>query len=85
LAELSDGAPDAAAATLRSAISGPLPKSARVDALVGLGRALDREGNREGAVAAYAEAIASGATGPALDEATVALGHGEPRASDKSR
>jgi tetratricopeptide (TPR) repeat protein len=85
LAELADGTPDAAAATLRAAIAGPLPNGARVDALVGLGHALDRAGNREGAVAAYAEAIASGASGPALEEATAELGNGEPRVPDKSR
>ena len=75
LAELADGRA-AAAATLREAIAGPLPAAARVDAFVGLGRALDGVGDRTGAVAASAEAIASGATGPAHAEALRGL---EPR------
>lgn len=76
LAELASGEAGAAVATLRAAIAGPLPATARVDALVGLGRALDGVADRTGAVAAYAEAIASGATGPAHDEALRGL---EPR------
>jgi tetratricopeptide (TPR) repeat protein len=76
LAELADGAAGAAATTLRAAIAGPLPAAARVDACVGLGRALDGTGDRTGAVAAYAEAIASGAAGPAEAEALRGL---EPR------
>jgi Flp pilus assembly protein TadD len=76
LAELADGSAGAAVTTLRAAIAGPLPTAARVDALVGLGRALDGAGDRTGAVAAYAEAIASGAAGPAYAEALRGL---EPR------
>jgi tetratricopeptide (TPR) repeat protein len=72
LAELADGSPDAAS-TLQKAIDGPLPKGPRIDALVGLGRAQERAGRNDAAVAAYAEAIASGAEGTARDEATQGL------------
>jgi tetratricopeptide (TPR) repeat protein len=83
LAELADGS-SSAAATLKAAIAGPLPVSSRVDALVGLGHALDRAGSRDAAVAAFAEAIASGAAGEAHAEAMRGLGPGPPP-SGKSR
>jgi tetratricopeptide (TPR) repeat protein len=76
LAELAEGAAGAAVDTLGVALAGPLPAAARVDALVGLGRALDEMGDRDRAVAAYAEAIASGATGTAHEQALRGL---EPR------
>ncbi len=69
LAELADGSAAAAVATLRSAIAGALPTDPRIGALVGLGRALDAQGDRNGARAAYAEAIASGASGESQAEA----------------
>ena len=75
LAELAAGAPSAAA-TLRQALEGPLPKGPRVDALVGLGQAEERAENKEAAVAAYAEAIASGAEGKAHDDALAGLNRG---------
>jgi len=74
LAELAAGSTDQAVVTLRLALTGTLPPGPRVDALVGLGQALERSGNREGAVAAFAEAIASGATGVAETEAMAGLG-----------
>ncbi|HEX4824791.1 MAG TPA: protein kinase [Candidatus Polarisedimenticolaceae bacterium] len=73
LAELADGSPDAAAKTLRSALSGPLPKGPRIDALVGLGQAEEGSENKDAAVAAFAEAIAAGAEGKARDDATEGL------------
>ena len=73
LAELADGSEDAAVKTLRTALSGPLPKGPRIDALVGLGKAEEGSGNKDAAVAAFAEAIASGAEGKAHDEATEGL------------
>jgi tetratricopeptide (TPR) repeat protein len=73
LAELADGSVAAATASLKAALAGPLPKGPRIDALVGLGRAEDLAGHRDGAVAAYAEAIAAGATGEAQAEATRGL------------
>jgi len=85
LAELADGSTSAAAATLRVAIAGPLPAASRVDALVGLGHALERGGDREGAVGAFAEAIASGATGTAQAEALEGLRRGEGHAEEQSR
>ena len=85
LAELADGSAVAAAATLKAAIAGPLPAGPRIDALVGLGHAEDLAGNREGAVAAFAEAIASGAAGEAQAEAMRGLGGDEPRPPGKSR
>lgn len=85
LAELADGATDSAAATLRIAIAGPLPKASRVDALIGLGQALERAGDRTGAVAAFAEAIASGATGTAQTDALEGLRRGEISPQGQSR
>ncbi len=85
LAELADGSAVAATATLKAAIAGPLPEGPRIDALIGLGHAEDLAGNREGAVAAFAEAIASGAAGEAQAEAMEGLGRGEPRPPGKSR
>jgi len=85
LAELADASAATAAATLRAAIAGPLPAEPRVDALVGLGRALEETGDRDGAVAAFAEAIASGATGPAQSEALEGLARAQPLAPGESR
>jgi tetratricopeptide (TPR) repeat protein len=85
LAELADASAASAAVTLRAAIAGPLPAAPRVDALVGLGRALETTGDRDGAVAAYAEAIASGAAGPAQAEALEGLARAKPPASGESR
>jgi tetratricopeptide (TPR) repeat protein len=85
LAELAGGSPTAAAATLKTSIAGPLPKGSRVDALVGLGHALAASGNREGAVEAYAEAIASGAEGAAQVEATQGIARGGSPRPPESR
>jgi len=74
MAELADGQAASAAKTLKAAIAGPLPDEPRVDALVGLGRALEATGDHPAAVAAFAEAIASGATGAAQAEALRGLG-----------
>ena len=85
LAELADGSTDAAIVTLRLALAGPLPSGPRVDALVGLGSALDASGDREGAVGAFGEAIASGASGAAQAEALKGLGRPGPPAPGGSR
>jgi tetratricopeptide (TPR) repeat protein len=85
LAELAEGDASAAAGTLQAAIAGPLPQEPRIDALVGLGHALETGGDRERAVAAFAEAIASGAAGAAQAEALKGLTRGSRRTADKSR
>ena len=85
LAELADGSAEAAATTLKAAIAGPLPKEPRVDALVGLGHALEKTGDRDGAVAAFAEAIASGAAGNAQAAAMAGLGRAKPQAAREPR
>jgi tetratricopeptide (TPR) repeat protein len=85
LAELAGGSAVAAEATLRSAITGPLPPASRVDALIGLGHALERSGDRAGAVAAFAEAIASGASGASQAEALEGLRRGESSPQAQSR
>jgi len=82
LAELADTSAASAAATLRTALGGPLPKEPRVDALVGLGQALEHMGDRDGAVAAFAEAIASGAAGPAQAAALQGLARAKPPAPE---
>jgi tetratricopeptide (TPR) repeat protein len=73
LAELADGAAEKATATLQVAIAGPIPPGPRIDALLGLGRANESLGRRERAIEAFAEAIASGASGAAQAEATEGL------------
>jgi tetratricopeptide (TPR) repeat protein len=74
LAELADGHAASAAGTLKAAIAGPLSGEPRIDALVGLGKALEATGDHTGAIAAFAEAIASGAQGTAQAEALRGLG-----------
>ena len=85
LAELADGSAAAATVTLQAAIAGSLPKGPRIDALLGLGRAQESVGQRERAVAAFAEAIASGATGGSLAEAMEGLMRNEQPTPGKSR
>jgi tetratricopeptide (TPR) repeat protein len=85
LAELADGSPDAATATLQAAISGALPPGPRIDALLGLGRANESLGRRDRAIAAFAEVIASGGTGASQAEAIAGLTRNGQPAPGKSR